>query len=196
MRNILMIGLFLFLIVSISNAQGNSKPKEQEKARVAVPTMSEKTVRYYKSGVVLWVVDTALGMLIPALFLFTGFSARIRNWAQRLGRKWFFIIAIYIVIFAILNFLIYLPISYYEDFIRQHAYGLSNQTLEKWFTDALKGLMVGIIMGVLFLWVPYLLLKKSPKRWWLYTGILSIPFFILVTLIAPIWIDPLFNKFG
>src|SRR6185436_8556121 len=133
--------LFLFSVVLISAAQDNSKTKQQEKGPVNVPTMSEKAVRYYRSGVVLWVVDTALGFVIPALFLFTGFSARIRNWAQGLGRKWFFIIAIYIVIFTILNFLIYLPISYYEDFVRQHAYGLSNQTLEKWFTDGLKGLM-------------------------------------------------------
>src|SRR5574339_547800 len=126
MRKILLIGLFLFLVASVSGAQDNSKSKGQEKARVTVPAMSEKAVRYYRSGVVLWVVDTALGFLIPALFLFTGFSARIRNWAQGLGRKWFFVIAIYIVIFTILNFLIYLPISYYEDFVRQHAYGLSN----------------------------------------------------------------------
>jgi Zn-dependent protease with chaperone function len=194
MRNLLVIALFLFLVVSSSAAQDKSNSKEQ--GRVAVPAMSEKAIRYYNSGVVLWFVDTALGFLIPALFLFTGFSARIRNWARTLGRKWFFVIAIYIVIFTILNFLIYLPLSYYEDFVRQHAYGLSNQTFEKWLSDSVKGLMVGIMMGVAFLWIPYLLLKKSPARWWLYTGILSIPFFILVTLIAPIWIDPLFNKFG
>jgi Zn-dependent protease with chaperone function len=196
MRSILLAGLFIFFVAIISAAQDQPKSNQQKEGTVEVPPMSEKAVRYYRSGVVLWVVDTALGMLIPALFLFTGFSARIRNWAQSLGRKWFFIIAIYIVIFTILNFLIYLPISYYEEFVRQHAYDLSNQTFEKWFTDSLKGLMIGLIIGVLFLWVPYLLLKKSPKRWWLYTGLLSIPFFSLVILIAPVWIDPLFNKFG
>lgn len=204
MRSILFASLLLLLTVFVVAAQNKPSQdseqsvnsKQQEKGRVAVPVMSEKAVRYYKSGVVLWVVNTVLGILIPALFLFTGFSARIRNWAQSLGRKWFFIIAIYIVIFTIVNFLIYLPLSYYQDFVRQHAYDLSNQTFNKWLTDSLKGLMVGIIIGVLFLWVPYLLLKKSPKRWWLYTGILSIPFYSFVILISPIWIDPLFNKFG
>jgi Zn-dependent protease with chaperone function len=100
------------------------------------------------------------------------------------------------VIFTILNFIIYLPLSYYQDFIRQHEYGLSNQTFNKWMSDSVKGLLVGLVTGVLFLWVPYLLLKKSPRRWWLYTGILSLPFFILIILVTPIWIDPLFNKFG
>jgi hypothetical protein len=68
MRNILLIALFVFSVVLISSAQDNSKNKEQEKGPVAVPTMSEKAVRYYKSGVVLWVVDTALGFLIQRHF--------------------------------------------------------------------------------------------------------------------------------
>jgi len=165
-------------------------------APVPVPAPSDKAIRYYQSGKVLWFVDLIWGLLIPALFLFTGLSARIRTWAQRLGRKWFFVIGIYFILFAVLNFVISLPISYYEDFVRQHAYGLSNQTPAKWWGDALKSLMVGIFAGFLFLWVPFLLLKKSPKRWWLYTSLLSIPFLVFVMLVSPIWIDPLFNDFG
>lgn len=44
---------------------------------VAVPEPSEKAMRYYRSGNVLWFVNLFWGLLIPALFLFTGFSARI-----------------------------------------------------------------------------------------------------------------------
>ena len=47
----------------------------------------------------------------------------------------------------------------------------------------------------LVLWVPYLLLRKSPRRWWLYTGLAMIPFIIVGNLVAPIWIAPLFNTF-
>ncbi|MBC8134183.1 MAG: M48 family metallopeptidase, partial [Deltaproteobacteria bacterium] len=55
---------------------------------------------------------------------------------------------------------------------------------------------VGILGGALVLWVPYMLLGRSPQRWWLWTGALSLPFFALTLLIGPIWIAPLFNKFG
>ncbi len=166
-----------------------------EDAPVAVPAPSEKAVRYYRSGNVLWVVDQIWGLLSPSLFLFTGFSARIRNWAQRIGRRWFFVIGVYLIIFAALNSLIDLPLAYYEGFVREHAYGLSNQTFQKWLSDSLKSFMVGIVAGVLFLWVPYLLLKKSPRRWWFYTSLASIPFLFFVMLVSPIWIDPLFNQF-
>lgn len=181
---------------SISTPSANVQAASEETGLVPVPEMSAKAKSYYESGIALWWVNTLWGMLIPALFLFTGFSARIRNWAQRLGRKWFFVIGLYLVIFSAINFVIDFPLSYYQDFAREHAYELSNQTFGKWFGDALKSLLVGMIGGFLFLWVPYFLLKKSPQRWWLYTGILMIPFLFLMMLISPIWIAPLFNKFG
>ncbi len=105
-------------------------------------------------------------------------------------------IAIYFVFFAMINFFIDFPLSYYQGFVRQHDYDLSNQTFAKWFGDSLKDLAVGLAVGVLFLWVPYLLLKKSPKRWWLYTSLLAVPFIFFMAMISPVWIDPLFNDFG
>ena len=163
---------------------------------VAVPEPTPTALQYHRSGLVLWCVTTIWGLAIPALFLFTGFSARIRTWAQAIGRRWFFVVGIYLAIFSVIGFVIDLPLAYYQGFVRQHAYGLSNQTFGKWFGDALTSLAVSIVIGFLFLWVPYLLLKRSPRRWWLYTGLLMIPFLVLMILVQPVWIDPLFNKFG
>src|SRR5262249_24216302 len=203
MRALLLIITFCILLTSAASAQQpTATPNSQQAtaqpstAPVPVPEPSEKAVSYYRSGILLWIVNILWGLLIPALFLFTGFSARIRDWAKRIGRCWFFLIGVYFAIFLIINFVINLPLSYYQGFAREHAYGLSNQTLGKWFGDEIKGLLVGIVVGFLFLWIPYLLLKKRPRRWWLYTGLLAIPFLILQILVAPIWIEPLFNKFG
>ncbi|MDQ7051969.1 MAG: M48 family metallopeptidase [candidate division KSB1 bacterium] len=163
---------------------------------VAVPEPSEKAMRYYRSGNVLWVINVLWGLLVPAFFLFTGLSALIRDWVTRIGKKWFFILAAYFAIYMIFNYIIDWPLSYYQGYVRQHAYGLSNQTFNKWFGDSLKALLVGIITGSLFLWIPYLLLKKSPRRWWLYTSLAAIPVIFFVVMISPIWIAPLFNDFG
>ncbi|MEM7587796.1 MAG: M48 family metallopeptidase [Acidobacteriota bacterium] len=171
-------------------------PAPQDLGPVAVPEPSEKAMRYYRTGNAWWVFSTLWAFLIPALFLFTGFSARIRDFAQRIGRKWFFVIAIYVVIFNILNYLINLPMGYFQGFVRQHAYDLSNQTLSKWLGDGAKGLMVALIVSVLFTWVPYLLLEKSPKRWWLFTAMVAVPFMIFANVVGPIWVSPLFNDFG
>ncbi|MEE8143325.1 MAG: M48 family metallopeptidase, partial [Planctomycetota bacterium] len=164
--------------------------------RVEVPTPSEEAQRYYRSGNWLWFVNTLWGLLIPGLFLFTGLSARLRDWATKLGRKWFFIIGFYFIFFIGIHYIISFPLSYYQGFVRPHAFDLSNQSFSKWFGDSLKALMLGGGMGFLFLWVPYGLVKRSPRRWWLYVSLLSAPTMLLMAFIVPIWVAPLFNDFG
>ena len=203
---ILCVGFCLLLTSVVFARQPDAPPTAQTTPQasdatapsdiVAVPEPTPTALQYHRSGLVLWGVTIMWGLAIPALFLFTGFSARIRTWAQAIGRKWFFVVGLYFAVFSVISFLIDLPLTYYQGFVRQHAYGLSNQTLGKWVSDSLIGLAVGIVIGFLFLWVPYLLLKRSPRRWWLYTGLLMIPFLVLMILVQPVWIDPLFNKFG
>lgn len=163
---------------------------------VLLPPPSEQAVQFYYTGIALWLFRTFWGLLVPALILLTGLSARIRNTAQRIAPRAILVIAVYMVLFNALMFVVNLPLDFYSEYVRLHAYGLSNQTFAKWITDSLKSLMVLTIVCVLFLWIPYLLIRKSPRRWWLYTGLLVYPFVTFAMLVYPIWIDPLFNSFG
>ncbi|HEY5940143.1 MAG TPA: M48 family metallopeptidase [Gemmatimonadales bacterium] len=163
---------------------------------VAVPEPSELAVHYYRSGNVLWAVSTGLSLLIPALLLFTGLSARLRRLAQGASRRWILMVALYALLFTLVTALLTLPLSYYGEYVRQHAYGLSNQSLGKWWGEWLKGVAVSGLGLALVLWIPYLLLRRSPKRWWLYAGLAAIPVATLVLVVTPIWVDPLFNDFG
>jgi Zn-dependent protease with chaperone function len=204
-RTTLLCCLLLALLAASTQAQtsGNSsappseaQPPSSATDRVPVPEPTEQALAYYRSGNVLWVVDNVWALLLSAVFLFTGLSAWIRNQAQRATKKWLLVIGLYFIAFSVINFAIDLPLSYYEGFVRQHAYGLSNQTFGKWARDEVINLAVTLVIGVLTLWVPYLLLRKSPRRWWLYTGLAAIPLIVLISLVQPIWIDPLFNAFG
>jgi Zn-dependent protease with chaperone function len=165
--------------------------------QVDVPPPSPRAVRYHRSGNVIWAAEQVLAVAIPALLLFSGLSARIRTLARRVARGRFYpTLVLYFVLLSGLLFVVELPLSYYVGYAREHAYGLSDQPFGKWFSDQIKGLAVGVVVGALTLWVPYLMLARSPRRWWLWTGGLSLPFFVLAALVAPIWIAPLFNKFG
>lgn len=164
---------------------------------VSVPAPSELALRYHTSGHLIWAVSQVLGLIVPLVILFTGFSARLRDVAARIAHGHFYpTMVVYLLLLSLLLFLVNLPLSYYVGFAREHTYGLSEQRLGKWWTDQAKGLAVSVLLGALVLWVPYLLLQRSPDRWWLWTGLLSLPFFTLMLLVAPIWISPLFNKFG
>ncbi|MES1207571.1 MAG: M48 family metallopeptidase [Pseudomonadota bacterium] len=164
---------------------------------VAVPPPSPLAVRYHRSGNVIWAAEQVVAVALPALLLFSGLSARLRSVARRAARGRFYpTLVLYLVMLSVALFVVELPLSYYVGYVREHAYGLSDQRLGKWFADQLKALAVGVAVGAATLWVPYLLLARSPRRWWLWTGTLSLPFFVLAALVAPIWIAPLFNKFG
>ncbi len=164
---------------------------------VLVPAPSEKALRYYRGGNVIWIVEQLLGLALPALFLVSGFSAQLRTLASSLARGRFYpTLLIYLVAFSLLMSLIQLPLSYYVGYAREHAFGLSTQHLSKWIGDQLKGALVGLVIGALILWLPYVLLARSPAYWWLWTGGLSLPLIVIMFLVTPVWIAPLFNKFG
>jgi Zn-dependent protease with chaperone function len=164
---------------------------------VTVPPPSEKALRYFRSGNVIWAIEQLLGLALPALILFSGLSARLRDVAAAVGRGHFYpTLVVYLALLSLLLFVVQLPLSYYVGFAREHAYGLSAQRLGKWAGDELKGVAIGLAVGALVIWIPYLLLRHSPSRWWLWTGALTLPFFTLVLLVTPVFIAPLFNKFG
>lgn len=164
---------------------------------MVVPPPSEKALRYHRSGNVIWAVEHLLGLALPAAILLLGISAWLRGVAAGVAHGRFYpTLVIYLALLSALMFVIQLPLSYYVGYAREHAYGLSSQRLGKWVADEFKGLAVGVVLGAAVLWVPYLLLRASPGYWWLWTGALALPFFALVLLIGPVFIAPLFNKFG
>lgn len=162
---------------------------------VPVPEPTETAMRYYHSGNILFVVTQIWSIAIPLAILFTGFSAKIRNLAQRIGRKWFFTVALYGMFFSLLIFLLDLPLAYYTGYVREHAYELSNQTFSKWLSDSLISLAVALVVIALILWIPYGLVRVMPKYWWLVTGLLAVPLIVFAIFVMPIWIDPLYNDF-
>jgi Zn-dependent protease with chaperone function len=166
-------------------------------APVPVPEPSDLARAYHRGGNVLWLVEQVLGLAFPALLLFCGWSARLRTLASGWGRGHFYptLVFTYLLLSAAL-FVVDLPLAAYAGFFREHAYGLSTQRAGKWLGDQLKGWAVGAVVAALTLRVPYLLLQASPTRWWLWTGLLSLPFLLLTLLVGPLWIAPLFNRFG
>jgi STE24 endopeptidase len=164
-------------------------------SQVTVPEPSRLALEYYRTGNVLWVVDTTVAIVLPAILLFSGASSYLRRVASRIGRRWLPTLVLYALGFVLVYAVLTLPLAYYEDFVRQHAYGLSNQTGAKWLGDWLKSLAVSALGLSLVLWIPYGLLRRSPGRWWLYAGLATAPIAALLLVVSPIWIDPLFNRF-
>ena len=163
---------------------------------MTVPAPSEKALRYYRSGNVIWVVEQLLGLGLPALLLFSGLSARLRTVAASLGRGHFYpTLLITLALLSVLLFVIQCPLSYYVGYVREHAYGLTTQRFASGSGTSSRDWWSAWWWGR---WSSgcRICCWRAARRWWLWTGALSLPFFTLVLLLTPAFIAPLFNKFG
>jgi STE24 endopeptidase len=195
--------LAFLLVATLAHAQGTplaptvaATISAVDTSIVPVPVPSAQAEEFYSSGFILWFVENGWSAVVPLLILFTGLSAKMRTLAERLGRGRIRTVMIYMLFFAVVSFLFDLPLSFYAEFIREHSYGLSNQSFGKWIGDAGKNLLIGAISAALIGWIPYSLIRRSPRRWWLYFGIGSVPVIFFFILIKPVFIDPMFNDFG
>ena len=162
---------------------------------VAVPAPSPKAVSFYHRTMLLVVVFIVWNLMIPLAFLFTGFSAKLQSWAGRVGRQWYFSYAIYFTAFSLIYFLLLLPLAFYGGFIHLHHYDLSNQSFARWLYCIVQGAAIALTGGLAVGWIPFFIIKKSPRRWWLYLGLVA-PLYLCFTLwIQPVLIDPLYHKF-
>lgn len=173
-----------------------SVPDElEESTPVPIPEPSAKAVEFHRTGDMLWAFARTWDMVVPLGLLLSGASVRLRRFAHRIGRNWFLTVGIYLVLFLGIVFLLDLPLRYYAGYIRLHAYGLSRQSFGKWFGDSITSLLVDMVGVFCFGWVPFYLIARLPRTWWLVLGFLMVPFLAFVMLISPVLIDPLFNDF-
>ncbi len=172
-----------------------SEYRNMDRLKSEYPDLPEDTYAYRKDNLKVWGIRLILQFIIPFLFLITKLSQRLSIWASGSGRSLFKSGVLYGGAYLIIVFLINLPINYYASYYLSHKYGLSNQSLLRWIELNLKGFLVNNLIMVLFLWIPYLIMIKSLKTWWLQIGLLIIPVMIFMVFISPMVIDPIFNKY-
>jgi|SRR5579859_1435605 len=166
-------------------------------AAVPVPPATPEAIAYHQGQDLFWLADQAVSLLIPLLFLFTGWSGRLVGWIRRrVGGRRFWTVSLYAMLYLLLAALLQLPLTYAEDYVFAHAFDQSNQTLAKWASDQVNGLIVSLVIAFLVAWIPYLILRSSPRRWWLWTTVALCPVMVVLFVVSPIWIAPLFNDFG
>jgi Zn-dependent protease with chaperone function len=165
-------------------------------APVPVPEPDAKALAYYRSGNVLWWLGQGFALGFPALLLATGLSARLRDLAARVAPHWIGTVAIYAVLYRALDWALARPLGFYGGYLRPHAYGLSNQTFAKWLRDVSLDLAVSAAVGAVLAVGLYAWIRRAPRRWWLGASACLVPFLLVVFLVEPLWIAPLYNDFG
>ncbi len=133
--------------------------------------------------------------IILLLVAFSGASFGLLRQAERLSAKRSVQFLLYLLFIMLALTLVTLPLDIYRDYVVEHQYNLSNQTFSSWLGDWAKAFPVGYIVAAIAAGFIYFLIRRYPRQWWLYFSIGAIPFVILMIVIVPVVVAPLFNKF-
>ncbi|MFL6767643.1 MAG: M48 family metallopeptidase [Sphingomicrobium sp.] len=154
-----------------------------------------KSDAYFEGGYWLPLWGAVVSVVSYWLMLRFRWSAAWSGWAQRVTRRRWLQPALYALPFTLVSAAIVLPWTIYVTFYREHQYGLSNQTILEWFKEWGIALGVGLVTGAIFFAIIYAVVRNSPKRWWLWgTGAFAVLSMVLIML-GPLFVEPLFNKY-
>ncbi len=159
------------------------------------PEAKARSDAYFEGGYWLILWNTLLGVGISALLLATGWSAAWRDRAARFTRWRWAQVAIYAMIFAVITTVLGFPLTVYQFYFREHQYHMATQNFGAWFGEQGTALIVQVVGFAIFLPVLYAVFRRAPRTWWVWGSVVSILFLAVGSIVVPIFIEPLFNKY-
>jgi STE24 endopeptidase len=134
------------------------------------------------------------GLLVLWFVLNRKLSAKFRDWAEKASHNRFVQALVFTPLLVVTIGVLEMPLDLFDQWILK-LYRISVQPWPSWFGDWAKGQLLVIVIGSFLAWILYAVIRKSPRRWWLYFWILSLPIILFFLFISPYVIEPMFNKF-
>ena len=159
------------------------------------PEARARSDAYFEGGYWLILWDFVVGLLVAWIFLGTGLSKRLRDWNESVSKSKWLQTALYVIEYFVIYSLLTLPWNFYEGYIREHQYSMSNQDVAGFMGDWVKGLVVAVIGGAIVLSIIYAIVRKTPRTWWIWGSLTGIFFTIVLIAMGPPILEPIFNKF-
>ena len=150
---------------------------------------------YFEGGYWLILWDFLYGAAISLILLTTGFSSRMRLWAEKRTRFRFLQGFLYWVQYLVITSLAGFPLTVYEGYFREHQYGLATQTFGPWLGDQLKTFGLALIFGGLAVTGLFAIARRLPRTWHIWGAVTTIVMTALFAVISPVYLAPLFNRY-
>jgi STE24 endopeptidase len=162
---------------------------------VLTPAQHAKAQAYTQGGHWLLLWGGLVAIAVAWIVLRSGVLLRLRDGIERGRRKPWRVALVVVLADGALEALLGLPWTTYSDWWREKSYGLTSQSLGGWAGE--WALMAAISLAVTTLLVAglYFLMRRAPRTWWIWgAGVVGL-FFMVVMVLAPVFIEPLFNKY-
>ena len=156
------------------------------------PEAHAKATAYTQGGHWLLLWGTVIAIAISWMVLKSGILVRIRNGLA--GKPVRGVLAI-LAVSALVEGVLSLPWNIYSDWWRETAYGLTSQSFAGWFGEWALITVINSVIILPLLGGLYFLIRKAPKTWWLWGGVTVSAFFMALMVLAPVFLEPIFNEY-
>jgi STE24 endopeptidase len=158
-------------------------------------TTYRKSVEYTLAKGKFDQIETTYQVAILLLILFSG----VLPWAFNLFTRWLgssaWAMAVFLFAVGLALSLPGLPLAWYDQFKLEERFGFNTSTQKIWWLDRLKGLLLGVILGYPLLVLVLKFVDWTGSLWWLWAWAALLTFQMIMAVLAPVLILPLFNKF-
>lgn len=153
----------------------------------------KKITSYTSDNTRIAVLKSIAGMLFFLAIILYGFLP----WVADLVSDMNYVLAglIFFAVPGIITSLIGLPFNYYSVFVIEEKYGFNTSDIKTWIIDIFKSLIISLVLGGVLLSLLLVMIKSAGKLWWLWAWGIFLAFQLLMTIIYPTIIAPIFNKF-
>ena len=155
------------------------------------PAQHAKAVAYTHGGEWLLLWGWLVTVVVAIAILRLGVLARVRS---RLGGRAVGVAGC-VALFVTLDWLLQLPWSIYAQWARERSYGLSTQAFSGWLSENALSTAISAVMLVLLGHAAYALMRRTPRWWWAWSGLVAVAGIVFVVVIGPVLIEPLFNDY-
>jgi Zn-dependent protease with chaperone function len=157
------------------------------------PDKLAKAITLGHISTALDIAGSLWGMAFLWILLATRRAAGLAAWAERFYRRRWMQGLLFFAIFLVINTLAILPLDLIGHLVSRH-YGISIQGWGSWLSDLAKGMGLSLLFGapvlLLFNWI----VRVSPRRFWVWAWLVSLPLIVLSVLAEPL-LEPIFNTF-
>ncbi len=156
----------------------------------------DKAKAYQRKKEILTLFHLVFTPAVLWLAIVTPVSVLFRNTATAWSANPYLILVFYFIFLSIYSLILDFPFSFYSGFILEHQFELSNQTFPAWCRDFVKKSALSFIFSVILIGILFALIWNFPKHWWIFAwaGFAAVSYG--VGKIFPVWIVPLFYKYG
>lgn len=159
------------------------------------PEETARAVSYTQGGHWLLLWGAIVGIAVSWIIIRAGWLSGIRDRLERRRRRPKLVSLVVGAVYLLMSFVLTLPWSIYESWWREKQYGLTEQPLIGWLTEAVMSAGISTAFMSLLLVALYFIIRRTGRAWWAWGAGLTAAAVVVMLVISPILIEPLFNTY-